>query len=252
MNSSRYYFLFFLIAFLASNCGNPKISEKHQVPHQFENGSALVSFLDFHLLALLDLDKSDSEYSDLAILINEEIRKAVERINSQKFLREVYTAYESNSHQFTMAISDDAKIAVFSWDTGLEGAFPRIKNIALYQKNKKVIPTSLYGKPLYFHEIHTIVCNNKRSYLLHGTNSKSNLYRLDAYSLNSGQLEQKTIFPDNKNSIISAQDFNIEMDGSLIIIPEVEANSTKYHPLKLKHNLHDSQYVEAQSLADLH
>ena len=161
MNSSRYYLILVcLIAFLASNCGNPKISEKHQVPHQFANGSALVSFLDFHLLALQDLDKSDSEYSDLAMLINEEIRKAVERINSQKFLREVYTAYESNSHQFTMAISDDAKIAVFSWDTGLEGAFPRIKNIALYQKNKKVIPTSLYGKPLYFHEIHTIVSNN--------------------------------------------------------------------------------------------
>ena len=218
--------------------------------------------MDWLFVQLANLDTTDSEYMESATLINEQIKKTMECVKLPKRLLEVDKSYWVKKHDFLFALSDDGQFGVFSWDSKIESTSGSIKNIALYASQKKVIPTSLYGEALHYNQIHTIK-NQKGSplYVLHGKGKSAesqNFYRLDAYTIKKDGLGDAKIFPNNASSLTSntstsnlgqelAMDFSIEMDGSLILKPELWGSTIVYRPLELNNHLQRLVYVEAGS-----
>lgn len=229
-----------------------------KLPERFDNGKALVAHLDWLFIQLANKDTNDSEYMESATLINEKIKKTMERVKLPERLLEVNKSYLVKKHDFLFALSEDGQLWVFSWDSRMGSITGKIKNIALYASQGKIIPTSLYGDALYFNQIHTIK-NGKRPslYMLHGKGKSTNdhnFYRLNAYAIKKDGLEYAKIFPNNASSLNSSNldqksplDFSIEMDGPLILKPELWGSTIVYSPWSLINTFKD-KYVLRQGI----
>lgn len=245
---SQLYLPILLAIFLFWSCANPEYNSQKSppIPH-FKNGRELVDHLDMLFGQLSSLDSNASNFEEARTQANQQIRRTIEHIGAHQMLLEVHKIYNFSTHVFSFALSDDLKLAVFSWDSrrDVTNAF---KNIALYAKHQKVIPTSLYDEPIIYHEVLTINAPGNRSYyLLHGkgkTQEGFDFYRLDALSLTKDGLDEWPAFPNRQSFMISAlpagsdsklsADFSIEGDGSLILKPEFWDSVMVYRPLELK------------------
>ncbi|MEC7264947.1 MAG: hypothetical protein VXW38_14505 [Bacteroidota bacterium] len=171
---------------------------------EFTNGKEIITSLDSLFTNLETISSRPSPNSEAIVEINEKIRRTIEHISSQKMLSEIETGYKAKKHPFSFTFSADKKIAVFSWATRLENSGNRIKNIALYQSNDKMVPTSLYGTPIIYNDIHQIeTYDGTTLYLLQGQDSlqQKMFYRVNAYLLKNGYLEETPAFPNNETSI---------------------------------------------------
>lgn len=217
--------LFCITVLLAVGCSN-----KNNVP-QYSNGKEITQLLD-SLFTKLEKKYSEADSdTERLVEINEKIRRAIEHIDSPKVLEEVLSGYGSKKHEFSFILSSNKKVCVFSWYTHLENSGNRIKNIALYHSNGKMIPTSLYGTPIIYNGIHQIeTYDGETIYLLQGNDSiyQNKFHRLNAYALKNGYLEESPAFPNNESSIVSSglsnsskmgppSHFKIEMNGLRIL-----------------------------------
>ncbi|WP_420399827.1 hypothetical protein [Flagellimonas sp.] len=255
MIDSRIHLLILLglFTFLLTNCGNHNLSNKTPAPPQFNHGRELIAHLDYNLSLLKNLDANDEEFNENAVLINEQIRKTIEQIQSKKLLKEVCKSYNILEHDFVFTLSKDEKVGVFSWESRMQRTLHSIRNIALYINDGKVIPTSLYGESIAYQQIHTIKTSAKSFYLLQGqggTNTTNGFFRMDAYTINEHGMELAKIFPNRQSSMVSPLDFNVEMDGSLILIPETWGTTLAYRPLELHADHQNVNYAEATTTID--
>lgn len=250
---------FFLLLVLLS-CSNQKIENKLYAKNfSFNNGKQVVDSLDLLLKKLSSIDLDNSSFPESGILINEKIRKTIEKVTTPKLLSEISTSYYYKKHDFTFAISDDQKIGVFSWDTRVGESLINYKNIALFTVNKKVVPTSLSGNPACYNEIYTLKTEGKYPiYLFHGWGRSSAIqyyYKVDAYTFRNEGIEETDIFPNSKNSITSyynikeldfesQMDFNIEKDGSLILKPESWGSTVVYRPIAFNGKKYNNRHSE--------
>lgn len=254
--------LTFFLLLVSLSCSNQKIeNELYAKNFSFDNGKQVIDSLDVLLQRLSSIDPDNSSFSESAILVNEHIRKTIEKVKSPKVLSEISTSYYYKKHDFTFAISDNQKIGIFSWDTRIGGSFINYKNIALFTVNKKVVPTSLSGNPACYNEIYTLKTEGKHPlYLFHGWGKSSAMeyyYKVDAYtSVNEG-LEESNIFPNNKSSMASyysiedlgfesQMDFNIEKDGSLILKPEAWGSTVVYRPMTFNGKTYDNEHLREE------
>ncbi|GLU44663.1 hypothetical protein [Allomuricauda sp. NBRC 101325] len=172
----------------------------------FKNEKEFVSLLDNLFLELnhMEVDNLDNDNLEAMVHINENIRRAVENINSLSLLKAIELEYGKRNHLFQFILSPDGKIGVFSWYTKLDASGNAIKNIAIHQRNNKVIPTSLYGDPIIYNDIFQLESNKGQTvYLLYGADqSASNSYqRLNSYLLRDGNLEAFSGFPDHVSTL---------------------------------------------------
>lgn len=251
--------LVFFLLLVSLSCSNQKIENKlYATNFSFDNGKQVVDSLDMLLQKLSSIDPDKSSFSESAILINEHIRKTIEKVKSSKILNEISTSYYYKKHDFTFAISDNQKIGIFSWDSRMGDSFINYKNIALFTVNKKIIPTSLSGNPACYNEIYTLKSEKKYPiYVFHGWGKSSPIdfyYKVDAYNFSNKNLEEANIFPDNKNSMTShynieeldfesQMDFNIEKDGSLILKPEAWGSTVAYRPMVFNGKKYSDQHL---------
>lgn len=254
--------LTFFLLLVSLSCSNQKIENRLYAENfSFDNGKQVVDSLDILLQKLSNIDSDDSSFSESAILINEHIRKTIEKVKSSKILNEISTPYYYKKHDFTFAISDNQKVGVFSWDTRMGESLINYKNIALFTANKKVIPTSLSGNPACYNEIYTLKSEKKHPiYIFHGWGKSSAIdffYKVEAYNFQNEDLEEANIFPDNKNSMTShynikelgfesQMDFNIEKDGSLILKPEVWGSTVVYRPIVFNGKKYGNQHLSEE------
>ncbi len=242
-----------LFAILLTACGNHNRSKKTQAPPHFNHGWELIAHLDYNISLLNNIDTNDTDFKEKAVLINEQIRKTIERIQSKKLLKEVGKSYNTLGHDFTFTLSRDKKIGVFSWESRMQGAFHGIRNIALYTNKDKVVPTSLYGDSMIFQQIHTLKTGTKKIYLLQGkgaAHDTNEFFRMDAYTINENGMELAKIFPNRQSSMVSPLDFHVEMDGSLILKPETWGSTLAYRPLELHADHQNANYIEATTTVD--
>ncbi|NDV43002.1 hypothetical protein [Flagellimonas sediminis] len=190
----------FSLALLSSSC----VRKGHI--QEFANGTEINISLDSLFTKLESLSSMPNPNSEVLVEINEKIRRTIEHIGSQKLLAEIDAGYKTKKHHFSFILSDDKKIAVFSWPTRLENSGNRIKNIALYHSNDKMVPTSLYGTPIIYNGIHQLkMYDGTTLYLLQGQDSMQQkmLNRVNAYLLKNGYLEETPAFPNNETSIVT-------------------------------------------------
>nr|WP_299385403.1 hypothetical protein [Allomuricauda sp.] len=245
----KIFVLTFLCAplLLFNSCGNHKFDQNTTVPEHFGHGRDLVNLLDSFFLELHHLDERNADFEESVIVLNEKIGKTMERVKSPRLLQEVHKSFLNQNHDFVFSLSEDQKLAVFSWHTRLQDKHRGIKNIAFYVRGNKVVPTTLYNDALLFHNVYKVSVGRKPIYLMHGqTNTGSDSkYRLDAYYISADGLEQATVFPNRKNTLSVVQcDFEIEKDASLIHIPEIWGNSTIYRPIALSLRFGKQVYQE--------
>jgi len=220
----------FIIALQQWSCDGKKDSSKDLV-----NGEDLIHSLDSLFTELSKVDLNTVESSETIVAINEKIRRNIENVQSQRILKELSAIYRDDEHDFKFALSKDGKLGVFSYYTMMDNSGIGIKNIALYNTDNKISPTSLYGKPVIYSKIHQIKSNTQNTiYILHGngkTHNNETAYRLHAYSLKDGDLVETPAFPLNSSSMSTTQqvedidsklklDFEVSKNGLQIRIPE--------------------------------
>lgn len=220
--------LFCLTALLAVGCSNRNNSP------QYSDGKEITQLLDSLFTKLEKAYSEANSNSERLVEINEKIRRAIERIDSPKLLDDILSGYDTKKHDFSFILSPDTKVCVFSWYTHMENSGNRIKNIALYHSNDKMVPTSLYGTPVIYSEINQIeTYDGETIYLLQGNDSinQNKFYRLNAYLLKNGYLEETPAFPNNESSIAinslldsskmgTPSHFKIEMNGLRILFQD--------------------------------
>ncbi len=174
--------------------------------------------------------------SEEVIQINEDMRRTVESIRTPHLLTEMAEIYAHQKHAFTFTLSEDQKIGVFSWHTKMDATGNRIKNIALYDTGNAIEPTSLYDTPITYKKIHQVKSHKGEDlYILHGhlNSGDSHYFRLNAYTLRNGYMEEAPIFPNSESSLSIAQisnspelsdslGFRVEMNGIRILLPEIQ------------------------------
>ncbi|WP_108425666.1 hypothetical protein [Flagellimonas amoyensis] len=174
--------------------------------------------------------------SEEVIQVNEDMRRTVESIRTPHLLTEIAEIYAYQKHAFTFTLSEDQKIGVFSWHTKMDATGNRIKNIALYNNGNDIEPTSLYDTPITYEKIHQVKSHKgKDLYILHGhlNSGDSHYFRLNAYTLRNGYMEEAPIFPNSESSLSFAQisnnpelsnslGFKVEMNGIRILLPEIQ------------------------------
>ncbi|MCL6265811.1 hypothetical protein [Flagellimonas myxillae] len=241
------------VLFALTRCGNHNYSNKIPIPQKFKKGQEVITYLD-HCFSMLDnLEKNTADYIKTVTDINVRIRKTIEGINSLELLKEVNKSYSLAKHEYLFTLSEDGKVAAFTWHSRMEESTLRIRNIALYaSEDNKVVPTSLYGNPLNLYQIHTVEIDNKPLYLFHGSteSNQKQSFRIDAYTINNNGLEQLAVFPNRNSSLTSALDFDVEMDASFILKAEKWGSHTAYRPLELSTNHEKSDFVEALTKLD--
>lgn len=181
--------------------------------------------------------------SEEVIQVNEDMRRTVESIRSPHLLTKIAEIYAHQKHAFTFTLSEDQKIGVFSWHTKMDATGNRIKNIALYNNGNAIEPTSLYDTPITYEKIHQVKSHKGEDlYILHGhlNSGDSHYFRLNAYTLRNGYMEEAPIFPNSESSLSFAQisnnpelsdslGFRVEMNGIRILLPEIQNVPTAGH-----------------------
>ncbi|PWL38783.1 hypothetical protein DKG77_11095 [Flagellimonas aquimarina] len=265
LNLSIRTFTFFLFLVFLS-CSNQKIENKlDSKTFHFDNGRQVVDTLDQLLQKLSDIDLDDSSSHASISRINKDIKQAIENVKTPGILAEIRTLYRYKKHDFTFAFSDDEKIGVFSWDTRMGGSMIDYKNIVLFTLNKKVVPKLLSGNPINYNEIYILRTErNHPIYIFHGwgkTSTTDYYYRIDAYTFRNENLEETHVFPNDQKSMVSSynlaelsfesqMDFNIEKDGSLILIPEIWGSTVVYRPLTFDGKKYLQQYTRGETNSD--
>ncbi|THV58299.1 hypothetical protein EZV76_12580 [Flagellimonas alvinocaridis] len=216
------------------NCTNKQNNLK-----KFNTGKALIYSLDSLFINLSNVPTKAKGSSEAVVHINEEIRKTIESIDAPQLLEELAVEFKSKKHDFTFIVSKDKKVGVFSWDTRMGSSEQSIKNIALYKSGDRVLPTSLYGKPMVYDKVYQIEpVSGNTIYTFHGHSEAMGHpnFRLHAYTLKSGHLEETPVFPLNTTFIsseksfadsdIQSMDFEVSKNGSHILISKALDSAT--------------------------
>ncbi|RDY61449.1 hypothetical protein [Flagellimonas nanhaiensis] len=241
--------------FIFSNCKNQRkqtIYPKH--------GQQIIDSLDSLFEQLELLNSNSIDYPESAVSTNEKIRKVVEHIRTPKLLKEMLTSYQNKKeHNFGLVDSPDKKVAVVSWQTRLPKPKSKVKNIALYAKGDKIIPTSLYGEPIHYTEIHTIESKKKDTiYILVGKDELSKTscqFSIYAYSITKAGLEGTYIFPKKQNYLefeVGTTSLNslehhhlmVEQNGMRIILPSITKSTTSYDMLSFNGEKYVSEQIK--------
>ncbi|WP_148261528.1 hypothetical protein [Flagellimonas ruestringensis] len=171
-----------------TSCNNSNNMELEQ----FDAKNTLAQ-LDNLFIQLNGLDTVDCQNLDEIVTINEKMRGIIENIRSTKKFDDLAAAYNEDEHQIGFVVSEDRQFGVFSWKTKMDCMGHNIKNIALYKSNNKVVASSLYGKPIIYHEITSKNQNNgKTIYLLNGEKGQLNA-TTKAYTITNGNLAESQI-----------------------------------------------------------
>ena len=208
---SSIYALLLLGAFLIfSNCRNQR---KHN--YYPKHGQQVIDTLDSLFEQLAVLDSNSIDYSESTVSLNENIRKIVEQISTSKLLAEAYQVYQTNRHNYTLAFSEDSTIGVFSWKTkSKNGPFTSIKNVALFERENRLTPTSLYGESVIYQNIYPTIADRDRQVYILESNTDSVL-RLDAYEITKNGMEQANIFENKLSQVILSKKDTIYRFGQL-------------------------------------
>src|SRR5690606_15601288 len=196
-----------------------------------ENGKETVAVLDGLFLELADQGENGS-ISQEVVTLNEAIRRTVENIPHGQ-LAEIGENYTPGKHGFSLALSEDRKLGIISWHTKMDASGNKIKNMALYETDDRLEVSSLLDSPIIYEKIHQVeTYKGEVLYVLHGKDhtGSDNFYRLDAYTVRNGTLEQAPAFPNNESSISTAKmeegtdpsdplGFKVVMNGSRILFP---------------------------------
>lgn len=209
------------------------------------SGRELIASLDelFAELAAIPLDSTG--LSQEAVQLNETIRRKIESIGPTKFLGEIGESYREGGHGFSFALSKDKKLGIFSWYTKMDASGNKIKNMAVYDQGDRLEVSSLSGMPIIYGKVHQVeTYKDEVLYMLHGKDQNENgdVFRLDAYTLRHGQLEEAPAFPNNESSIAIARmvratdpsdplGFRVVMNGSRILVPNIPGKALKAHAL---------------------
>lgn len=210
-----------------------------------ENGKELVASLDLLFQELASQEANSSELSEEVVQLNENIRRTIENIRPSGLLAEIGETYTHDGHGFSFTLSKDQKLGIFSWHTKMDASGNKIKNMALYGQGDRLEVSSLFSAPIIYEKIHQVESyKGEVLYLLQGKDDtgEGNFFRLDAYTLKNGLLEESPAFPNNESSISIAQmdeetdpsdplGFKVVMNGSRILLPEIQGNATKAHAL---------------------
>jgi len=236
---------FFLMACSGSDQGD-------NIP---ENGKETVATLDGLFLELADQEENGS-ISEEVVQVNEAIRRTIENIPHGQ-LAEIGENYAQGEHGFSLALSEDEKLGIFSWHTKMDASGNKIKNMALYESEDRLEVSSLLGSPIIYEKIHQVeTYKGEVLYVLHGNeqSGSDNFYRLDAYTVRNGKLEQVPAFPNNESSISTAKmeegtdpsdplGFKVVMNGSRILFPDINGKAIKDQTLAFngKKYVHESE-----------
>src|SRR5690606_23192084 len=188
---------------------------------------------------------SSSELPEEVVQLNEKIRRTIEDIRPSGQLAEIAENYSPKGHGFSFTLSKDKKLGIFSWHTKMDASGNKIKNMALYQQGDRLEISSLFNSPIIYERIHQVESfKGEVLYVLQGKDDtgKGNFFRLDAYTLKNGLLEEAPAFPNNESSISIAQmdqetdpsdplGFKVVMNGSRIIFPEIQGEDAGAHSL---------------------
>lgn len=229
------------MGFLLMGCQNIN----HQHNEGPVTGEDVIASLDSLLYKLDILEKKAPGLSEEVVQVNESIRRTVENIRSSDLLVDIGKEYASKEHEFNFALSEDKKLGVFSWHTKMNTSGNKIKNIALYSTGDKIEPSSLYDTPIIYDKIHQVESyKGETLYVLHGhlSSGDGHYFRLNAYTLKNGYLEEAPAFPDNESSMSIAKilknpglsdslGFKVEMNGSRILFPEMRDTTIVEHSL---------------------
>lgn len=246
----RKYFINLIVLILFSislSCSN-RDQNKYHVSYIEEviDGRSILQRLDllFNELSNIEFGKTSSVQS--AASINNAIKETIGKITTHAILTEIGTYYSFREHDFVFALSNDEKLATFSWDTRISGEMLNIKSIVLYTSKKKVIPLTLESTSIFYDDIFKIeTLKNDPIYLFHGWDESSKLrcsYRIDAYTIHKDKIVESYIFPMDKSSLTSfcaienidfkpQMDITIEKDGALIVKPEIWISGIVYKPM---------------------
>lgn len=229
------------VGLLLIGCGN--ITDKNAKSPT--SGKEVITVLDSLFQGLANLERPTQGLSEDVVQVNENIRRTVENIRSSDLLAEIGKEFASKEHDFSFILSEDKKLGVFSWHTKMNTSGNKIKNIALYSTGDKIEPSSLYDTPIIYDKIHQVESyKGKNLYVLHGhlNSGDGHYFRLNAYILKNGYLEEAPAFPDNESSMSIAQilknpklsdplGFKVEMNGSRILFPEMRDTTIVEHSL---------------------
>lgn len=227
-------FLIFM-GFLLMGCENMT----HQETESPKTGEEVVATLDSLFHELASLEKNAPGLSDEVVQLNESIRRTVEDVRTSDLLMEINKVSAKKKHDYTFTLSDDKKLGVFSWRTRMDNTGNRIKNIALYGNGDNLEPSSLYDTPITYDKIYQVESyKGETLYILHGhlASGDGRYFRMNAYTIKNGYLEEAPAFPENESSISIAQilknpgfsdslGFKVEMNGSRILFPEMRDTS---------------------------
>jgi len=210
-----------------------------------ESGKELVASLDRLFEELSTEDTNSSELSEEVVQLNEKIRRTIENIRPTGQLSEIAESYSKDAHGFSFTLSQDKKLGIFSWHTKMDASGNKIKNMALYDQGDRLEVSSLLSAPIIFEKIHQVESyKGQVLYVLQGKDDTGvgNFFRLDAYTLRDGLLEEAPAFPNNESSISIAQmdqetdpsvplGFKVVMNGSRILIPEIQGDANEAQSL---------------------
>lgn len=209
------------------------------------NGKELVASLDRLFEELSAQRTNPSDLSEEVVRLNEKIRRTIEGIRPTGHLVEIAESCSEGGHGFSFTLSRDKKLGIFSWHTKMDASGNKIKNMALFDQGGRLAVSSLPSAPIIYDKIHQLKSyKGKVLYILQGSDNtaEGSFFRLDAYTLRNGQLEEAPAFPNNESSISMAQvdresdpsdplGFKVVMNGSRILIPEIRGEGTQGHSL---------------------
>lgn len=207
-----------------------------------QSAKAIVADLDSLFLELAALETDGSSISPEAVKLNEQIRRTIENIHASDLLVEIGELHAPKAQGFNYALSPDHGLAIFSWYTKLDASGNKIKNMALFKMGDGLRVSSLLGSPLIYGKVHQVESyKGDVLYILQGrdTSAVANPQRLDAYTLENGQLQQAPAFPNNESSISIAKmeehtdplGFKVVMNGSRILFPDIDGKAVRSRTL---------------------
>lgn len=170
------------------------------------DGKSIVANLD-SLFIQLSNNKNDSFSALNTAYLNEAIKTIMESIKDQNTLRYIAMYRNGKELNYCFTLSNDEKLAVFSWNTGMGKMEDNLKNIVLYAKENKVIPLKFEGPYVRYRNIFNLKPDkNGTVYLFQAYHSLEDEYicQMDGYSIKNRKLMPSYIFPNDRYSLITS------------------------------------------------
>nr|WP_298998957.1 hypothetical protein [uncultured Allomuricauda sp.] len=154
---------------------------------------------------LLVLNSNSEDFENQATQLNKRIKSAFSGLKDTSQLNQLTKVLINNNEKYgvVLAQTTDGRLRLFTWDTRLGGSMKMYENCVLTENRGEVQVNEIENKSVLYNKIYTFANSTNQSIYLFSGSGKSSGYEffhhLQAFSIEKGKLEAKSIFPDGKN-----------------------------------------------------